>query len=141
MRKLDYTSRFVRVIPTLSPNQSSHHSTGHGGRYNVVVTASTSQHLASKRLTCDESFCPQSCEHHASILRCLHHRRSAIVQLLRASDSSDSDQCSSTPETLQFLHLRMTNPSFLPTCPELLVARVLSASLQHSQRYSICSSR
>ena len=45
MRKLDYTSRFVRVIPTLSPNQSSHNSKGHGGRYNMVVTASTSQQI------------------------------------------------------------------------------------------------
>ena len=43
MKKLDYTSRFVRVIPTLSPNQSSHNSIGHGDRYNLVVTASTSQ--------------------------------------------------------------------------------------------------
>ena len=41
MRKLDYTSRFVRVISTLSPNQSSHNSIGHGGRYNMVVTVST----------------------------------------------------------------------------------------------------
>ena len=44
MKKLDYTSRFVRVISTLSPNQSSHNSIGHGGRYNMVITASTSQH-------------------------------------------------------------------------------------------------
>ena len=44
MRKLDYTSRFKRVIPTLSPSQSSHTSIGHGGRYNMVVTASTSHH-------------------------------------------------------------------------------------------------
>ncbi len=43
MKKLDYTSRFVRVISTLSPNQSSHNSVGHGGRYNMVITASTSQ--------------------------------------------------------------------------------------------------
>ena len=28
MKKLDYNSRFVRVIPTLSPNQSSHNSIG-----------------------------------------------------------------------------------------------------------------
>ena len=45
MKKLDYTSRFMRVIPTLSPNQSSHNSIGHGGRYNMVVTASTTQQL------------------------------------------------------------------------------------------------
>ena len=32
IRKLDYTSRLVRVIPTLSPNQTSHNSIGHGGR-------------------------------------------------------------------------------------------------------------
>ena len=43
MGKLDYTSRFVRVIPTLSPNQSSHNSIGHSGRYYMVLTASTSQ--------------------------------------------------------------------------------------------------
>ena len=29
-------------------------------------------------------------------------------------------------ETLQFLHRGMSNPSFLPTCPQLLVAHVLS---------------
>ena len=44
MKRLDYTSRFVRVTPTLSPNQSSHKSIGHGGRCNTVVTASSSQH-------------------------------------------------------------------------------------------------
>ena len=52
MRKLDYTSRFVRVILTLSANQSSHNSTGHGGRKNMGVTASTSQQI-SKLLTPD----------------------------------------------------------------------------------------
>ena len=40
-----------------------------------------------------------------------------------------------TPETLQFLHQGMSNSSFLPTCPELLVARVLSAGLQRSPAY------
>ena len=39
MVKLDYTTRFVRVIPTLSPNQSSHNSIGHGGRYNISSTS------------------------------------------------------------------------------------------------------
>ena len=48
MWELDYTSRFVRVIPTRSPNKSTHISTGHGGRY-MVVTASTSQHPADVR--------------------------------------------------------------------------------------------
>ena len=45
MNKLDYTSRFVRVISTLSPNQSSHNSIGHGGWYKMVVTAPTSQQI------------------------------------------------------------------------------------------------
>ena len=48
MRKLDYTSRFVGVTPTLSPNQSSHNSIGHGGQYYMVVTASTSQQVRMK---------------------------------------------------------------------------------------------
>ena len=129
MRKLNYTSRFVRVIPKLSPNQTSHNSIGHGGRYNMVVTASTSQHPASKRLSSDELFCPQSCEHNAPILRCLHHRRSAIFPSLRGCGSNNSAQCSSTPETLQFLHRGMSKSSFLPNCPEVLVANVLSSCL------------
>ena len=35
----------------------------------------------------------------------------------------------------------MGNPSFLPTCPELLVAHVLSSCLQRSPAYPACSSR
>ena len=50
MKKLDYTSRFVRVISTLSPKQSSHNSIGDGGRYNTVVTASTSQQFLKLEL-------------------------------------------------------------------------------------------
>ena len=132
MRKL------VRVIPSLFPNQSSHDSMGHGGRCDMVITASTSQHTL-KNGRREMSRCPQSCEHHAPILRCLHHRRSVIFQLLRASDSSNSDQCSSTPETLQFLQQGMSNPSFLPTCPELLVARFVSRSATFSSVPSLFS--
>ena len=47
MNKLDYTSRFVRVISTLSPNHLSHNSIGHGGRYKMVITASTSQQIGN----------------------------------------------------------------------------------------------
>ena len=122
-------------------HQSSRNSIGHGGRYNMVVTASTSQHPASKRLSWDESFCPQSCEHHAPILRCLHHRRSAIFPTLWVSGSNNSAQCSSNPETLQFPHWGMSNPSFLPICPELLVAHVLSSCLPRFPAYPACSSR
>ena len=42
---------------------------------------------------------------------------------------------------LQFLHQGMSNPSFLPTCPELLVAHVLSAILPRSPAYPARSSR
>ena len=71
MKRLDYTSRFVRVIPTLSPNQPSHNSIGHGGRYNMVVTASTSQHTLFQLLLWRPVFSwleaqEQTCAQHCS---------------------------------------------------------------------------
>ena len=115
--------------------------TSHGGRFYVVVTASTSQHPASKRLSWDESFCPQSCEYRAPILHCLHNRKSALFPSLCVSGSNNSAQCSRNPKTLHFLQRWMSNPSVLPICRELLMAHVLWSSLPRFPTYSACSSR
>ena len=59
MRQLDYTSRFVRVIPTLSPNQSSHNSIGLGGR---KIWLSQHRHLNTPPQLCQSlSFSQDSC--------------------------------------------------------------------------------
>ena len=87
MRQLDYTSRFVRVIPALSPNQSSHNSTGHGGRYNMVVTASTSQQItwttANVRVYSDSVLCLRKMSDHSEANR----RWENQVKEFRQSDS------------------------------------------------------
>ncbi len=94
--KLDYTSRFVRVIPTFSQQNSF----GHGVvGVNMVEMGCSSQHPASKRLSWDETFCTRSCEHHPPTIRSLHRRTPEVSQLLPFSDSSNSDRCSRTLET------------------------------------------
>ena len=131
------------LICACHPHTVSHfnYSTNHGGRYNIVVMASTSQHPALKRLSWDESFCPQSCEYHAPILHCLHNRKSALFPSLCVSGSNNSAQCSSNPKTLHFLQQWMSNTSFRPICRELLMAHVLWSSLPRFPAYSACSSR
>ena len=100
MKKLDYTSRFVRVISTLSPNHNRHITQ----QVTVVDIMWLSQHRylnTPPQNGCREMsrFVHKACDHHAPILRYLHHRRSAIFPSLRASGSNNSAQCSSTPET------------------------------------------
>ena len=71
----------------------------------------------------------------------LHWEKFTNLPSLWISGSNNSSQCSSNPETMQFPHRRMSNPSSLPICPELLVAHVLSSCLPRFPAYRACSSR
>ena len=89
MKKLDDTSRFVRVIPTLSPNQTSHNSISHGGRYNMVVTQHRHLNMNKTQLSSAENIFQSSTQCNSFSPFCLVTALRSVISQTCNHDTRD----------------------------------------------------